>query len=166
MKFKNPTHSTYLSPHRRTEVSSKWMGILILPLFLVFVFYIAILGFDTYESNVEPMEVDSSFETGVDSIKVWVKIQGDYVVSNIGGHIVRWSFNQKEVDTKDLVRFLKEQIEKRQLLAFLRKKDSDNLSVTIIADESLRYMHVIPLIQAMANVGISDYRFQGEKKVF
>ena len=165
MKSTKFTNTGNLSHYRKVEVSSKWIAISILPMFLVFVFYISIIGFDTYEAKLEPMEMSGSLETRGDSIKVWVKIEGDNVVTNVNGNIFRWPYSQQEVDTSELVNILKEQVQKRQLLSFLRKKDSDNLSVSIIADESLRYMHVIPLIQAMASVGISDYRFLGEKKI-
>ncbi len=165
MKYKNFTKKRYQPNYHRAEVSLRWSALLVLPIFLMFVFYISILGFDTYDSNIEPMEITGSFKQGVDSIKVWVKIEQDKVITNISGNIVSWPYEQEEVDTSIMSKIFKREVQKRQLLSFLRKKDSDNLSVSIIADGSLRYMHIIPVIQAMANVGISDYRFLGEKAI-
>ena len=165
MKVKNFIKKGYLSNYRKVEVSLRWTALLILPLFLMFVFYISILGFDIYDSNIEPMEVSGSCEQGIDSIKVWVKIEQDKVKVNISGNIVSWPYEQQEVDTSFMSKIFKKEVQKRQLLSFLRKKDSDNLSVSIIAEGSLRYVHIIPVIQAMANVGISDYRFLGEKSL-
>ena len=150
----------------RAEISMSWIFVAIVPLFLAFVFFISILSFDTYDARVNPLELTGNVHKEVDSIKVWVKIQGDYVVSNISGYVIKWLYNSKDIDTSKISQVLKKEVQKRQLLSFLRKKDTDNLSVTIIADGNLRYMHVLPLVQAMANVGISEYRFQGEKALF
>ncbi len=62
-------------------------------------------------------------------------------------------------------RMIEEELEKViESAAVSRKVYSDEISVIFSVDESLRYAHLQPLIQVLANQGITNYAFETQTK--
>lgn len=111
-------------------------------------------------ADVIPM---SSMDEKEGSIWFAVRAIGDEVVVTAPNkRIFRWPSKIEDPRELDPFRsYLRQRVTNEIQMAVLAKRVTKaQLSAVIAADQRCRYLHLRPIIQALAEVGISDYGFE------
>ena len=96
---------------------------------------------------------------------IWLSIsvhKGLVVVSTDDRHIFSWDERDRDLGMVDsLVKHLRNRIVEITLSASLAKEISHTESLVVLAvDQSLKYLHIQPVLTALAQAGISEYAFE------
>ena len=96
---------------------------------------------------------------------IWLSVslqKGRVMVSTDNRHVFSWNEQDRNLQIiKPLVSHLRDRIVQITLSASLAKEISHTESLVVLAvDQSLKYLHIQPILAALAQAGISDYAFE------
>ena len=111
-------------------------------------------------ADVIPFEAEHAKEGAI-----WLSIslqKGNVVVSTDDRHVFSWSEQNRDLKViEPLARHLEKRLVQITLSASLAKEISHTESLVVLAvDQSLKYLHIQPVLIALAQVGISEYAFE------
>lgn len=111
-------------------------------------------------ADVLPFETEIAKEG---AIWLSISLQKDkVVVSTDDRHIFSWNERDRDLNMiAPLTKHLKNKLVQITLSASLAKEISQTESLVVLAvDQSLKYLHIQPVLIALAQAGISDYAFE------
>ncbi|MFK7824360.1 MAG: hypothetical protein AB8G05_09395 [Oligoflexales bacterium] len=111
-------------------------------------------------ADVLPFEAEIAKEGAI-----WLSIsvqKGHVFVSTDDRHVFSWNEQNRNLDViEPLVKHLRNRLVQITLSASLAKEISHTESLVVLAvDQSLKYLHIQPILIALAQVGVSEYAFE------
>ena len=165
MDFKNIWHERVKQVSIRLNEPLRWFPLpVMIPVCLVMLLTAHIISGSNpragHPANILSLPADS----GMDS-SIWLSVSplnDEILVTTADRRIFRWSqFHPQNKDVDPLVTYLKKNIYEEIKSAALTKRALKGQTLAIIAaDQRLTFLHIRPIISALAQSGISRYAFE------
>lgn len=96
---------------------------------------------------------------------IWISvtlIKNKIVITTDNRDVITWNADDQSTDvSKPLTKFFQDRIKRIMLSATLTKHPGKQGSLVILAiDQSLKYIHLLPILESLAQSGISEYAFE------
>jgi hypothetical protein len=126
--------------------------------------------FGTNPRTGQPADVLSFPAKPARDSAIWFSVTpigGDVVVATNQREVFRWRQDAHDLaPLKDFVAYLRRRVETEVEAAVLQKAAGENqANVVIAADQRLKFLHMRPILHALAEAGIAHYSFETQQPV-
>ncbi|MCX6106618.1 MAG: hypothetical protein NTY08_12380 [Proteobacteria bacterium] len=162
---KNHWSSRFAVAQNRLREPLWWFPYPFLLAFGLVLLLMAHVLFTTNPRMGNPADVVTFPSTPQRDSAIWLSVTpigNDVVVTTNDRKVFRWPQKiRSEHDIRELVFYLRERVHQEiQSAALLQRIYNIQTTAVIAADQRLKYLHLRPIIHALAQAGISNYGFE------
>jgi len=174
MEYTNASYKDHFSQTKdRLKNPSLWFPY---PVLISFVLAVVLAGYSLPNLNIYFGQPSSLIQQDIVDNKtpsgsIWITasvIDNELIITTFDRKIFKWNREIKNItDIENFISYLKTEVERRSIQAGLAAGiHPGEVEVTIAADRGLKFLHIRPIINALAEAGISAYSFETKTKNF
>ena len=162
---KNHWSSRFAAAQNRLSEPLGWFPYPFLLAFGLILLLMTHVLFSTNPRMGNPADIITFPSTPQRDSAIWLSVSpigDDVIVTTNDRKVFRWPQKiRSEDDIRELVLYLKERVQQEiQSAALLQRIYNIQTTAVIAADQRLKYLHLRPIIHALAQAGINNYGFE------